>query len=745
MAKKKYSDKLGSVVSKEAENKAQTRRGRSYLYAGQEKAFPLMAEGGTIEGEGWTSEDIGNPVYSKQSHRAVDQKARDERFRSELQQGKNDRFKDVVVPVADAIMDFSPVIGDAKSLAEAALLTKEGNYAMAALAGLGVFPGIPGYKRLSRLWSKPNKRIIAELDDALKIEDIAAVPLLPMKLRHMYKWYKAEGGAQQARKFSEMFPVLPWDVAKANKASVNAVDEGIGFVKDYYDNPDVKAKVDKILADNERHMPKERRDILIKEGIMDADGNVDIEKYMNYSPHYIKDSPEWLDEGAAGVHKFVEDGGYTATFDRNMLYYRDPKGVKSTAVHEQNHKMQEVLGFDGMSKYDPDSGYYVANTDHTLGRMFDEVSNKKIDDPWYKSPSELHSVLMELKEAKGIKPDEVISDSMLDKILDYDVMKGFFNVTEANKPKIKKLINALPAAAPVAGAAAVRGMMSSQSMDSYAGGGVVKEVDNYDIAFEYLTKDKNLKPEQAIAIMSNLDRESGLNPEITNSIGAFGIQQWLGSRKEKLLERYGEKPTLQQQLEFLVDEHKGKVKDAGWNYLNKGKNPGSKRFNYYMYSRSDFDNAGSVADAIIAWNQGFGRPATHELNNEGRLKAGMALAERFGVDFGENTYGQMGVGTLSSKTEAGGAKADNSISEVRVPYRMNEQQPNGVASYVPDYGNMVNSVIPLSEKEPEETAYAKKVRERAETLQAKKIEDQAKMDFFNQVWNGISLRRRNKT
>lgn len=44
-------------------------------------------------------------------------------------------------------------------------------------------------------------------------------------------------------------------------------------------------------------------------------------------------------------------------------------------------------------------------------------------------------------------------------------------------------------------------------------------------------KSKGLSDGAAAGVMGNLDAESGFNPGITNSIGAFGIAQWLGSRK----------------------------------------------------------------------------------------------------------------------------------------------------------------------------------------------------------------------
>jgi hypothetical protein len=49
--------------------------------------------------------------------------------------------------------------------------------------------------------------------------------------------------------------------------------------------------------------------------------------------------------------------------------------------------------------------------------------------------------------------------------------------------------------------------------------------------------------------------ESNLNPEAVNpKSNAYGIAQWLGSRKAKLFSRYGMKPTFRNQLDFIWDE-----------------------------------------------------------------------------------------------------------------------------------------------------------------------------------------------
>lgn len=66
-------------------------------------------------------------------------------------------------------------------------------------------------------------------------------------------------------------------------------------------------------------------------------------------------------------------------------------------------------------------------------------------------------------------------------------------------------------------------------------------------------KTKGLSPEQASGIIGNLIFESGLNPNISNSIGAIGIAQWLGDRKSKLLRKQNPK-SINTQINYIWEE-----------------------------------------------------------------------------------------------------------------------------------------------------------------------------------------------
>lgn len=174
----------------------------------------------------------------------------------------------------------------------------------------------------------------------------------------------------------------------------------------------------------------------------------------------------------------------------------------------------------------------------------------------------------------------------------------------------------------------------------------------YDEIWDYLTEKKGIPQTQAIGILSNIAAESGGDTEVLGAAGDFGIQQWLGPRKKELQRRYGKKPTLTQQLDYLVDEYQGKVPGLGWNYINQGKffdkDAQGNVYNYYMYSKSDFDNAVNYKDATVAWNQGYGRPLGSTLRNEKRFEFADMFANRYGVPENEPMryeFGQRDSGT----------------------------------------------------------------------------------------------------
>lgn len=167
-------------------------------------------------------------------------------------------------------------------------------------------------------------------------------------------------------------------------------------------------------------------------------------------------------------------------------------------------------------------------------------------------------------------------------------------------------------------------------------------------AYDYFTNKRGMSKIQALAIIGNLMAESSLKDDIYgDNRTSYGIQQWHNERMDKLFKHAKKKghstPTFKDQLEFLADEYEGKTGYSNFLYTRKGKEgPG-----YYNYSRQDFMNADNLKDAVVAWNQGAGRPHKSVIRNDDRYNYAMEVAKNLGLDIEENSvssYGQMGFG-----------------------------------------------------------------------------------------------------
>lgn len=112
-------------------------------------------------------------------------------------------------------------------------------------------------------------------------------------------------------------------------------------------------------------------------------------------------------------------------------------------------------------------------------------------------------------------------------------------------------------------------------------------------------RNKGLSDAQARGIVGNLMQESrGNHTAINKSSKAFGLAQWLGSRKERLIQKYGSNPTVQQQLEFI------------WEELNTTEN---KAFQKLL-------NTNTISDATKVFAKHFERAGNNEMNMNKRIK-----------------------------------------------------------------------------------------------------------------------------
>lgn len=263
-------------------------------------------------------------------------------------------------------------------------------------------------------------------------------------------------------------------------------------------------------------------------------------------------------------------------------------------------------------------------------------------------------------------------------------------------------------------------------------------------AYEYFTNKRGMSKIQALAIIGNLMAESGLKDDIYgDNKTSYGIQQWHNERMDKLFKHAKKKghstPTFKDQLEFLADEYEGKTGYSNFLYTRKGKEgPG-----YYNYSRQDFMNADNLKDAVIAWNQGAGRPHNSVIRNDDRYNYAMEVAKNLGLEIEENSvssYGQMGFG------DDGEIAASVTLPEVEVAFALpNPESPSQEVqseeerfrTWTETYGkDIVNHLLTLDgKKDGDDSDYSMMYKQHE-----KESEEDKKMALINAVLPNIQLR-----
>lgn len=259
-------------------------------------------------------------------------------------------------------------------------------------------------------------------------------------------------------------------------------------------------------------------------------------------------------------------------------------------------------------------------------------------------------------------------------------------------------------------------------------------------AYDYFTNKRGMSKIQALAIIGNLMAESGLKDDIYgDNRTSYGIQQWHNERMDKLFKHAKKKghstPTFKDQLEFLADEYEGKTGYSNFLYTRKGKEgPG-----YYNYSRQDFMNADNLKDAVVAWNQGAGRPHKSVIRNDDRYNYAMEVAKNLGLDIEENSvssYGQMGFG------DDGEIAASVTLPEVEVaaalpnPEALSQERQSEeerFRTWTETYGkDIINHLLTLDgKKDGDDSDYKQHEKE---------SEEDKKMALINAVLPNIQLR-----
>ena len=437
------------------------------------------------------------------------------------------------------------------------------------------------------------------------------------------------------------------------------------------------------------------------------------ESDKRYLPKEFEKDKERFKGDKRGYINYMIDRFYDHVQDAGMYSIKDTKYNK--AIHAVSEFMSE----------DPDTDY-----SYPLVYAFEAPSDKEGTYENRKSVSNLISQSYVLDNVDKKDNDNTIVDAILGIKNDLELQDSISTTRgeafkEARKRGLKEFT--------------WNGKRYNTNMKK-EGGVVGKQRE----AYEYFTNKRGMPKIQALAIIGNLMAESGLKDDIYgDNKTSYGIQQWHNERMDKLFKHAKKKghstPTFKDQLELLADEYEGKTGYSNFLYTRKGKEgPG-----YYNYSRQDFMNADNLKDAVIAWNQGAGRPHKSVIRNDDRYNYAMEVAKNLGLEIEENSvslYGQMGFG------DDGEIAASVTLPEVEVaaalpnpeaPSQEEQSEEERFRTWTETYGkDIINHLLTLDgKKDGDDSDYSMMYKQHE-----KESEEDKKMALINAVLPNIQLR-----
>lgn len=437
------------------------------------------------------------------------------------------------------------------------------------------------------------------------------------------------------------------------------------------------------------------------------------ESDKRYPPKEFEKDKERFKGNKRGYINYMIDRFYDHVQDAGMYSIKDTKYNK--AIHAVSEFMSE----------DPDTDY-----SYPLVYAFEAPSDKEGTYENRKSVSNLISQSYVLDNVDKKDNDNTIVDAILGIKNDLELQDSISTTRgeafkEARKRGLKEFT--------------WNGKRYNTNMKK-EGGVVGKQRE----AYEYFTNKRGMSKIQALAIIGNLMAESGLKDDIYgDNKTSYGIQQWHNERMDKLFKHAKKKghstPTFKDQLEFLADEYEGKTGYSSFLYTRKGKEgPG-----YYNYSRQDFMNADNLKDAVIAWNQGAGRPHKSVIRNDDRYNYAMEVAKNLGLEIEENSvslYGQMGFGDdgeIAASVTLPEVEVAAALSNPEAPSQEGQSEEERFRTWTETYGkDIVNHLLTLDgKKDGDDSDYSMMYRQHE-----KESEEDKKMALINAVLPNIQLR-----
>lgn len=437
------------------------------------------------------------------------------------------------------------------------------------------------------------------------------------------------------------------------------------------------------------------------------------EYYKRYPPKEFERDKERFKSDKRGYINYMIDRFYDHVQDAGKYSIKDTKYKK--AIHAVNEFMSE----------DPDTDY-----SYPLVYAFEAPSDKEGTYENRKSVSNLISQSYVLDNVDKKDNDNTIVDAILGIKNDLELQDSISTTRgeafkEARKRGLKEFT--------------WNGKRYNTNIKK-EGGVVGKQRE----AYEYFTNKRGMSKIQALAIIGNLMAESGLKDDIYgDNRTSYGIQQWHNERMDKLFKHAKKKghstPTFKDQLEFLADEYEGKTGYSNFLYTRKGKEgPG-----YYNYSRQDFMNADNLKDAVVAWNQGAGRPHKSVIRNDDRYNYAMEVAKNLGLEIEENSvspYGQMGFGDdaeIAASVTLPEVEVVADLPNPEVPSQERQSEEERFRTWTETYGkDIINHLLTLDgKKDGDDSDYSMMYKQHE-----KESEEDKKMALINAVLPNIQLR-----
>lgn len=441
------------------------------------------------------------------------------------------------------------------------------------------------------------------------------------------------------------------------------------------------------------------------------------ESDKRYPPKEFEKDKERFKGDKRGYINYMIDRFYDHVQDAGMYSIKDTKYNK--AIHAVSEFMSE----------DPDTDY-----SYPLVYAFEAPSDKEGTYKNRKSVSNLISQSYVSNNVDKLDDDDKKDDNIINAIL------GIKNDLELQDPISTTRGEAFKEARK-------RGLKEFTWNGKRYNTNIKKEggvVGKQREAYEYFTNKRGMSKIQALAIIGNLMAESGLKDDIYgDNRTSYGIQQWHNERMDKLFKHAKKKghstPTFKDQLEFLADEYEGKTGYSNFLYTRKGKEgPG-----YYNYSRQDFMNADNLKDAVVAWNQGAGRPHKSVIRNDDRYNYAMEVAKNLGLEIEENSvssYGQMGFGDdaeIAASVTLPEVEVAAALPNPEAPSQEGQSGEERFRTWTETYGkDIVNHLLTLDgKKDGDDSDYSMMYKQHE-----KESEEDKKMALINAVLPNIQLR-----